>query len=103
DFECFIQWLLTIIEAEKVEVLLISGDIFDLANPSSSSRSQYYESLVALKKAVNKIILTGGNHDSPAMLNAPRELLKALDLNVVGGLPQDYREVLFPLKNRQGV
>lgn len=102
DFECFLQWLLRVIKAEKVEVLLISGDIFDLANPSSSSRTQYYESLVALKKVVKKIILTGGNHDSPAMLNAPKELLKAFDLNVIGGLPKDYKEVLFPLKNKQG-
>ena len=30
------------------------------------------------------IIVIGGNHDSPTMLNAPRELLKTLNVHVIG-------------------
>ncbi len=102
DFERFITWLVQFIREEGVDVVLISGDVFDLANPSSAARSQYYKSLVALRKEVDKIILTGGNHDSPAVLNAPRELLKAFDLDVIGGLPENIEETLIPLKNKKG-
>ena len=101
DFDQFITWLVAFIAAEKADVLLISGDIFDLANPSSTARNQYYRSLVELKKVVPKIILTGGNHDSPSVLNAPRELLKALDFEVIGGLPEQIKEILIPLKNKE--
>lgn len=102
DFDRFIEWLKTCIQQEKVDVLLVSGDVFDMANPSSAARSQYFQSLVSLKQAVHTIILTGGNHDSPAMLNAPKELMKALNLEVIGGLPQTLEECLIPLKNSKG-
>lgn len=102
DFDLFINWLTKFIEVEKVDLLLISGDIFDLANPSSEARRQYYRALIRLQKLNCKIIATGGNHDSPAMLDAPQEIMRALDLSVIGGLPQDLDEVIIPVKNRSG-
>ncbi|MDZ4184090.1 MAG: hypothetical protein U1D97_03800, partial [Desulfuromonadales bacterium] len=30
------------------------------------------------------VVITAGNHDSPSFLNAPRELLKFLNIHVVG-------------------
>ena len=47
DFERFINWLIPIMREEEIELLLISGDVFDLANPSAEARRQYY---LALKK-----------------------------------------------------
>ena len=41
DHELFFKWLIKIIEEESIDVLLVSGDIFDLANPSSDARKQY--------------------------------------------------------------
>ena len=35
------------------------------------------------------VAVTAGNHDSPSFLNAPRELLKFLNVHVVAGLRQD--------------
>lgn len=102
DFDRFIVWLLQFIEKEEVDVLLVSGDVFDLANPSSAARNQYYRSLVSLREKVGKVILTGGNHDSPAVLNAPRELLSAFGLDVIGGLPENIEETLIPLSNNEG-
>lgn len=102
DFDLFITWLCKTIEAHGVEVLLISGDVFDLANPSSEARKQYYRALMQLKKLNCKIILTGGNHDSPAMLDAPREILRELEMHVVGGLPEDLNDVIIPIKNPSG-
>lgn len=102
DFDLFITWLCKTIEEHGVEVLLISGDVFDLANPSSEARKQYYRALMQLKKLNCRIILTGGNHDSPAMLDAPQELLRELDMHVVGGLPQNIEELIIPVKNLVG-
>lgn len=103
DFELFINWLCECIDTHKVSVLLVSGDVFDLANPSSEARNQYYRALMKLRKSRCKIILTGGNHDSPAMLDAPRELMRELDMHVIGGLPEDIKDTIIPLRNQDGI
>lgn len=101
DFDLFIDWLCKTIEQEKIQVIIISGDIFDLANPSSEARQQYYRSLMRLCRLGCKLVLTGGNHDSPAMLNAPVEVLRELDIHVIGGLPKNLEALLIPIKNEQ--
>lgn len=97
DFDLYIDWLCRLIEEKQIDLLLVSGDIFDLANPSSEARSQYYRALMKMKKFDCKIIMTGGNHDSPAMLDAPKEILRELDIHIIGGLPQDLEELVIPV------
>ncbi|WP_028374694.1 exonuclease SbcCD subunit D C-terminal domain-containing protein [Leeuwenhoekiella sp. MAR_2009_132] len=102
DFELFINWLTGIMRDEKIELLLISGDVFDLANPSAEARRQYYLALKKLSQLNCKIIITGGNHDSPSMLDAPREILEALNVHIIGGMPQELSDCLIPVNNKQG-
>ncbi|MXV38197.1 exonuclease subunit SbcD [Flavobacteriaceae bacterium Ap0902] len=102
DFELFSQWLLKLIADREVDLLLVSGDIFDLANPSSTARQQYYSLLVKLNQLQCKVILTGGNHDSPAVMNAPKEVLHAIDIQVVGSLPNRQEDYVIPVKNKEG-
>jgi exonuclease SbcD len=85
--------LLDTIEEEKVDVLIVAGDIFDVANPSNQARELYYEFLgqLARTKCVAAVIV-GGNHDSPAMLDAPREVLRWLNLHVVGAARTQVQE-----------
>lgn len=98
----FFQWLTEYIRQEKIDVLLISGDVFDVANPSSESRRIYFGLLRELMILKCKVIIVGGNHDSPAVLEAPRELLKHLDIFVTGNLPEDYKQMLVPVKSTEG-
>lgn len=95
DQSLFFAWLTDLIEKEKINALIVSGDIFDVANPSSESRKTYFELLVSLSRLKCKVIITAGNHDSPAVLEAPKELLKELDIHVIGGLPEDLSELLI--------
>ncbi len=102
DFDLFITWLCTCIQENKIELLLISGDVFDLANPSSDARKQYYKALLKLRNLDCKIILTGGNHDSPAMLDAPGEILKELEMHVLGSLRENIEECIIPIIGKVG-
>lgn len=102
DFELFIQWLVNYIKDQQIDVVLVSGDVFDLANPSSEARRQYFQALLALRQLNCKVILTGGNHDSPAVLNGPRALLEAMDIHVVGNLPTKASDCLVPLYSADG-
>lgn len=99
DFDLFIGWLCDLVFEKKIDAILISGDVFDLANPSAEARKQYYQSLVALNKLNCHVIITGGNHDSPSMLDAPKDLLSALKVNVIGGLPENMEDCIIPLPN----
>lgn len=100
DFDFFIAWLCEQVEKEQVDVVLISGDVFDLANPSSEARQQYYQSLIRLGRLGCSLVITGGNHDSPAMLNAPAEILKELNMHVIGGMPENLENLIIPLENK---
>lgn len=97
DHKYFFEWLTNYIRDNGIDVILISGDIFDLANPSSDARKLYYNALKQITNTGVQAIITGGNHDSPAMLNAPKELLQALNISVIGDLPEDITELVIPL------
>jgi exonuclease SbcD len=43
------------------------------------------------------VIITGGNHDSPSMLNAPKDLLRALNVYVIGSATDDLSDELLVL------
>jgi exonuclease SbcD len=98
DMSRFFDWLIETIQQHEVDVLLMSGDLFDQANPSQQALRQYYDFLKKMIPLNCRIILTGGNHDSPAVLNAPRELLNALDVVVVGGAPKELDSLFVPVK-----
>jgi len=82
----FLNWLLNQIKNLNIEVLLITGDIFDTSNPPQDALQMYYQFLseVSKIKTCKSVVIIGGNHDSANVLNAPKELLKALNIHVVG-------------------
>ncbi len=98
-----LNWLLDLIEKEKIDVLIVAGDIFDIGNPPNYARKIYYQFLTKLQHTdCRHVIITGGNHDSPAMLNAPKELLEALDIHVIGAAPKNLEDEVIVLKNHAG-
>jgi exonuclease SbcD len=97
DFDLFIDWLCKFLPENDIDILLVSGDVFDFSNPSSESRTQYYRTLIKLKKFDLKIIITGGNHDSPSVLEAPKAILNELDIHVIGQRPANLQDCLIPI------
>ena len=99
EHELFLNWLLKIIDEGAVDVMVIAGDVFDSANPPQSAQTQYYNFVSQLYKNTNcSLIVTAGNHDSPLQLEAPRQVLQALNTHVVGFLPEDpaFRLIVLP-------
>ncbi|WP_026223328.1 exonuclease SbcCD subunit D C-terminal domain-containing protein [Methylosarcina fibrata] len=92
EFEAFLDWLAATIGQERVDVLLIAGDVFDTTAPSHRAQQLYYRFLCRVAgSCCRHVVVIAGNHDSPSFLNAPRELLKALDVHVIGAV-SDRRE-----------
>jgi exonuclease SbcD len=85
EFEAFLGWLLATIQQHDVRTLLVSGDIFDNSTPSTRAQELYYRFLgQTIRSSCRHIVIIAGNHDSPAFLDAPQQLLKALDIHIVG-------------------
>lgn len=94
------EWLEKTITEYKVDVLIVSGDIFDIGNPPSYARTLYYQFLTKLQfTCCRHIVVIGGNHDSPSMLNAPKELLEMLNVYVVGAVSENLEDEILLLKN----
>lgn len=103
EHQHFLDWLITTIEQEKVEVLLMAGDVFDSGAPSNTALKQYYNFLTKVcATCCRHIIITGGNHDSVSTLNAPKELLDCFNIKVIGGATPDPLDELIELRNKQG-
>ena len=110
EHAAFLTWLLDTIEERDVDALLVTGDIFDSANPPASAQRDWYRFLVAAgrRRPGLRVVAIAGNHDSAARLEAPGDVLAALDVTVVGELPRvdgrlDPDRLLVPLCNRDGV
>ncbi|HHO76560.1 MAG TPA: exonuclease subunit SbcD [Deltaproteobacteria bacterium] len=98
EFKAFLNWLADLIEREDIDVLLVAGDVFDNSTPSNYAQGLYYGFLCRVAALPERhVVVTAGNHDSPTFLNAPRELLKFLNVHVVGSvsdIPDDEVIVL---------
>jgi len=99
----FLDWLAGLIEAQGIDALLVAGDIFDTTAPGSRALTLYYRFLHRLAASpCRHVVLIGGNHDSPALLEAPRELLRQLRIHVVGAVDGDLDKEILLLHDREG-
>jgi exonuclease SbcD len=103
EFEAFLAWLLATVEREEIAALLIAGDVFDSSTPGIRAQELYYRFLCRVAgSCCRHVAVIAGNHDSPSFLEAPRELLRALDVHIVGtcgGNPMDEVLVLQDQQN----
>ncbi len=85
EFEAFLDWLAGTIEEEKIDLLLVAGDVFDNSTPSNLAQKLYYRFLCRVASSADcHVVIIAGNHDSPSFINAPRDLLASLNVHVVG-------------------
>ncbi len=110
EHQQFLNWLLETLINDHIDILLISGDVFDLSNPSAASIKMFYSFLNQAVKANAdlQIIITAGNHDSPARLESPKPLLESSNIHIIGLIEKDengmidYSKIMIPLKGNDG-
>lgn len=102
EFEAFLTWLAETIQQNAIDALLVAGDVFDTSAPSNRAQELYYRFLCRVAaSSCRHIVVVAGNHDSPSFLNAPKELLKALDVHVVGSSTASPEDEVLVLRNDQ--
>lgn len=109
EHEAFLQGLQKTLQQEAIDVLLVSGDIFDSINPSVEATKQLYRFLREVTQLLPElqIIITAGNHDSALRLEMPLPLLEDTSIHIVGHIRRkadksiDYEALCIPLKNKE--
>ncbi|WP_286856305.1 MULTISPECIES: metallophosphoesterase family protein [unclassified Proteiniphilum] len=74
-----------IAEREKVDVVVVSGDLFDTFNPSTEAIELFYKTLKRLTAGGHRpVIAIAGNHDSPDRIEAPDPLARECGIIFAG-------------------
>ncbi len=103
EHEAFLRWLVNQIVELEVDAVLIAGDIFDNGSPDNIAQGLYYRFLFDVAHTpCRHVVVIGGNHDSPLFLEAPRELLRMLNVHIVGQISDRFEDEVIPLKNSDG-
>ena len=98
----FFNWLITTIIEQSIEVLIIAGDIFDTSSPNITSQKLYYDFLIEVRNTSCKhIVIVGGNHDSPSFLNAPKTILSALQISIIGNATEDLQDEIVVIHSEK--
>lgn len=96
EFEAFLSWLSRTIDQERIQVLLVSGDIFDTTTPGSTAQRCYYDFLGKLAhSSCEHVVIISGNHDSPSLLGASASLLSSFNIHVVTDAIAEKEAVLL--------
>lgn len=109
EHDAFLNWLVDTLAEQQTDVLLIAGDVFDVANPSASAQRRFFH---FLKEANRRnphlqVIVVAGNHDSAARLESPIPLLEELNTSIVGIIRRtesgeiDFDSLVIPLYNKE--
>lgn len=110
EHACFLEWLLRTLTERRPDALLVAGDVFDTVNPSAAALRRFFDFLAQAHTALPslQIVLTAGNHDAAARLEAPSGLLESLRITVVGTVARDadgepnLARFLIPLRDASG-
>lgn len=106
EHKVFLDWLCNVISEKEIDLLLIAGDVFDSPNPSAEAQRMFYTFLTKVTTANEglQVIVTAGNHDSAARLEAPMPMLDVFNTSVSGVVhfvndEIEYERMIVPLKN----
>jgi exonuclease SbcD len=90
EHEKFLNWLLTTLVEEKIDLLVMTGDVFDSPTPPHQSLELFYQFLSRVsEETLTETLIIAGNHDSGLLLEAPQALLKPHRVKVWGKLSSE--------------
>jgi exonuclease SbcD len=71
----FLAHLVETVRSERVDAVLVAGDVYDRAIPSLDAVALYEDALARLRAVGARVVLISGNHDSARRLGVNSELI----------------------------
>jgi exonuclease SbcD len=78
--------MVDVAQAEAVDLVIVAGDLFDTASPSSEAQKLLTAALSALHGTGAEVVVIAGNHDNGKALDALREWAHAAGIHLRGSL-----------------
>jgi len=98
----FVDQLVTAVQRDSVDVVLIAGDVYDRALPGVDVVHLLDDALVRLTAAGAKVFLTSGNHDSAIRLGFASRLLERGGVHLRTRVEELHHPLLLPLGTDAG-
>lgn len=93
----FIDELVEMVEEERIDLILMAGDLFDTYNPPAEAEELFYESLARLTDlGRRKMICIAGNHDHPDRVAAATPLAENQGIYLLGLPAAEVIQIRFP-------
>jgi DNA repair protein SbcD/Mre11 len=90
--------ILGIAVSEKVDAVLVAGDVFDTPNPSAEAEAAVYDFFLELGAKGIPSVVIAGNHDSAHRLESVAGLLSRVRAHVLGQVRADLQAVRLELE-----
>ncbi|WP_102160839.1 exonuclease SbcCD subunit D [Zhihengliuella halotolerans] len=78
----FLDELIACVEGDGIDLVLVSGDVYDRAMPGVDVVSLFDEALVRIRAAGALVVVTSGNHDSAIRLGFGARLMEVSGVHV---------------------
>ncbi|GAA2812056.1 exonuclease SbcCD subunit D [Saccharopolyspora taberi] len=95
DQEAVLSGLADLVTGERVDVVVIAGDLYDRAVPSGEAVETCVRVLSRIREAGARIVITPGNHDSAARVGAFAEFAAAGGLHLRTRIARLHEPVLL--------
>ncbi|MBD1430243.1 metallophosphoesterase family protein [Sphingobacterium litopenaei] len=80
-----LQEICEIAEQQKVDLVIVAGDLFDTFNPPVDATELLYQTLKRLTaNGTRPVLAIAGNHDSPDRIDSPDPLARACGIIFIG-------------------
>ncbi len=107
EHEAFCEEVVEVCEAEDVELVLLTGDVFDTYNPPIVAEELFFDTLARLGAGGRRaVVVIAGNHDSPDRLTAAVPLAARHGVWILGhpgevprGTPRSGAQLLAAREN----
>lgn len=80
--EAWVDHVVEVVRSESVDVVLVAGDVFDRAIPPLEALATWERALAEVTAAGARVVVSSGNHDSPARLGTHGSLLALAGVHV---------------------
>ncbi|CAM3202007.1 exonuclease SbcCD subunit D [Nocardioides dubius] len=78
----FVDHVLEVVAAEKVDLVVVSGDVYDRALPPVDAVKLANEAFTRLSRSGARVVISSGNHDSAQRLGFGSELIDAAGIHL---------------------
>ena len=93
DQSFVLEQALALAKNEKVDAIIIAGDVYDSSAPSAETMDFYDDFLTKLHSLGLPVLMISGNHDSPERLGVASSILKESGIHIVTDIKDSLRPV----------